>query len=206
MVRRLIRPLTEADLPQAAALYKARMASSTYAALGEDFVRELLGALATSPGGYVVVDAGDERVDGFIAATTDTAALFRHMRRKHGLSLIRAAGLRLLNPRLLLQLGESGSYFKRVGLAHVPAELLYIAVRDDYVGRKRSSRLLAAMLDLLHRQGATAVKVTTVKDNEPPQRLLEAFGFTRRGEFSFYGKKMVAFVHNNLAEARRETF
>jgi len=200
-----IRALRKTDLPQVASLYATRLVNSTYAQLGGGFLRELIAGIDRSPQGIVLVDTDDAGVSGFMAAATDVEGLFAWLKthRRWALGWRAALGL-LRRPTLLPQLLRTDDYFAKVDHAHIQAELLYVAVRPELARSKLSSRLLGAMLYALHVRGATAVRVTCEKDNDQPQHLLRAFGFTARHEFTFYGKPMVLLAHDHVAEARLE--
>ncbi len=197
-----IRPFQHRDAADVARLHAAAMGRSTWARLGEGFLAELYRCLVDSPRFLAFVyeepreDGPGRRVRGFIAGSTDTAAMMEETWRRHRVRLAVAAlpGLArhpLLVPRLL----TTGRYGRRAGqVADVPGESLFCSFEPELRGRRIAGHINKVLFDELLARGHDAVRITTEADNAPAIRQLRSWGFEERGRFRFYGKEMITFV------------
>ncbi len=200
-----IRPMRHMDAERVAELHHAAMGKSLWARLGRRFLTELYRGLVESPLflGFVYVEEGSIR--GFIAGSTDASRMMSELFRRRFPVLGGAAALGLLRrPGALVPLLQTARYFQasQDEELSVPAESLFCSFEPKLRGRRVSGHINKVLFDDLLARGQRYVKVTTEVDNEGANRQLSSWGFERRGEFDFYGKRMVRFVLD-LAESDR---
>lgn len=99
-----IRPLGRDDLAWSAALHRAQLPHGFFAQLGARYLRTYHASFITSPHALGLVAVARGRPSGFLLATTDGAAHYRHVLRSSGLRLVLRGALALTTrPRLLLR-------------------------------------------------------------------------------------------------------
>lgn len=181
------------DAEAVAALHHAAMGSSLWARLGRPFLAALYRSLMEQPEflGFVYREEG--RILGFIAGTTDTRSLLPRTFARSWWRLLLPFLLGVArNPSVLVPLLSTPAYVAR--LDEVPAESLFCSFVPDLRGRRVSGHANKVLFDELAHRGHRAVRVTTEADNAGALRQLTSWGFEERGEFTFYGKRMKAFL------------
>lgn len=173
-----IRRATASDATALARLHAATMPSAFLPALGERFLRELYRALATEPGGVVLVAENDRWVVGFVAGTRSVAEFYARFFRRHGVRAALAAAPRLVRPSIARRAWETARY-PRDGDELPEAELLSIGVDPGERARGLGRRLTDELLRELAALGVGDVKVVVDAANDPANRLYEAVGFRR---------------------------
>lgn len=200
-----IRPMQFRDATRVAELHHAAMGRSLWAQLGMPFLSALYRGLIDIPTflGFVYVEDGEVR--GFIAGSTDTAAMYGELTRRRGLFLAPFAAMGVLRrPHLALPLAQTGRYGDASGLADVPGESVFCSFVPDLRGKRVSGHINKVLFDELRARGHTHVKVTTEVDNEGAHRQLRSWGFEDRARFRFYDKDMVGYVLDLAACPRVE--
>lgn len=198
-----IRPMTAGDAPEVARLHHAAMGSSTWARLGQRFLRALYVALLDDPLflGWVYEDS--EGVRGFIAGSEDTDRMMSATFRRAWPSLGIAAIPRAMHPSLALTLIQTHRYQATSGGVGMP-ESLFCSFEPALRGRRVSGHINKVLFDELAFRGHKNVKVTTEVDNVGANRQLTSWGFEADGHFDFYGKRMVRYVLNLEGSPRVE--
>lgn len=198
-----IRPMQHRDAARVAELHQAAMGNSLWAKLGHRFLTELYRGLVDNPRFLAFVYTEDHQVRGFIAGSTDAAAMMSEVFRSRWLVLGLASLPHALKPAVLKHLVNTARYFDASG-ADVPAESLFCSFEPDLRGKRVSGHINKVLFDDLLARGHRAVKVTTEVDNEGANRQLRSWGFEDRGHFRFYGKDMVTYVLDLAASDRVE--
>lgn len=190
-----IRPMQFRDARRVAELHHAAMGNSLWAKLGLPFLQQLYQALVDCPWflGFVYVEDGDVR--GFLAGSTDTAKMYRHILRHRTVFLAPAAAVGVLRrPGVAVTLLQTARYFGVSGAEDVPGESLFCSFEPDLRGKRVSGHINKVFFDELCARGHAAVKITTEVGNEGANRQLQSWGFSDRHRFRFYGKDMVTYV------------
>ena len=198
-----IRPMTTEDVCDVARLHHAAMGSSTWALLGQRFLRNLYRALLQDDRFLGWVYADGEGVRGFIAGSEDTDAMMSATFRRAWMRLGVAALPRALKPALALKLIQTQSYQDVSGGTQMP-ESLFCSFEPALRGKRISGHINKVLFDELLARGHKAVKVTTEVDNKGANRQLTSWGFVDDGHFNFYGKDMVRYVLDLEASPRVE--
>lgn len=200
-----IRPMQFRDAARVAELHHAAMGRSTWARLGRPFLVALYRVLVDAPGflGFVYVEDGSVR--GFIAGTTDTREMYRHIRRHRAHLLAGPAVLGIVrSPRLGIELFQTQRYFSDDTARDVSAESLFCSFEPELRGTRVSGHVNKVLFDELLARGHARVKVSTEVDNIGANRQLQSWGFEVAGRFSFYGKGMVTYVLDLAGSPRVE--
>lgn len=200
-----IRPIQFRDAQRVAELHHAAMGNSLWARLGVPFLQQLYQALVDCPWfvGFVYVEDG--RVRGFIAGSTDTAKMYRHIGKHRFMFLAPAAALGVLrHPGVAVKLVETARYFGVSGAEDVPGESLFCSFEPDLRGKRVSGHINKVLFDELAARGHTKVKITTEVDNEGANRQLQSWGFRDSHRFRFYDKDMVTYVLDLVGHPRVE--
>lgn len=190
--------MTKSDVEEVARVHCAVLPDGFLVRLGPAVLSQIYAGALTSPGVVGLVARHGEEVGGFLLATPDTRAFFRHVLLRRALPL----GIRLLaaacrNAALVGRMLESARYPATLGGAgHTSssrAELIAIGVRPE----SRSLGYARAMIDVLNREfgrmGVARYTVTAYSSNEPAQRFYQAQGFQRLCEFRMYGAMWTRF-------------
>jgi len=196
-VMRHIRAMRYMDAERVAELHQAAMGNSLWAKLGRPFLTELYRGLVENPLFLGFVYEEDQLVRGFIAGSVDAGTMMRQVYRKRFLTLGATASLGLMRrPGALRHLAQTARYFKASEDAelHIPAESLFCSFEPELRGKRVSGHINKVLFDDLLARGHRHVKITTEVDNVGANRQLTSWGFERRGEFDFYGKRMVRYV------------
>jgi hypothetical protein len=190
-----IRPMEPRDVPAVAAQHHAAMGRSLWARLGLPFLETLYAGLVQDRHFLGYVYEIDGQLGGFIAGSTDTAAMYRSVLRARGVALARSAARGLVRaPAILPLLLETGRYGDRSGAGDVRAESLFCSFAPELRGTRVSGHVNKVLFETLRDRGHRHVKVTTEQDNADARRQLSRWGFEERATFSFYGKAMVTCV------------
>ncbi len=185
------------DAERVAELHQAAMGNSLWAKLGRPFLTELYRGLVESPLFLGFVYEEDQHIGGFIAGSVNAGAMMRQVYRKRFLTLGATASLGLMRrPRVLRHLAQTARYFQasQDEEFQIPAESLFCSFEPQLRGKRVSGHINKVLFDDLLARGHRHVKITTEVDNVGANRQLTSWGFVRRGEFDFYGKRMVRYV------------
>ena len=141
-----IRPMQNVDAPRVAELHHAAMGNSLWAKLGIGFLTELYRGLIDNPRFLGFVYMEDGQIGGFIAGTTDAAAMMREVFKSRWIVLGVAAWM--LYHNLALGLVMTGAMTLNLLLAAVMGVGIPLAMtklgRDPAVG---SSVMITAVTD-----------------------------------------------------------
>jgi len=207
-----IRAMEHRDCPRIAELHHNAMGNSLWAQLGKRFLIELYRGLVDSPYFLAFVyeerdEAGELIIEGFIAGSTDTDAMFQALfRRRYGLLLLSASPGILRRPQLLPRLLQTHRYSQvsQKDQNRIPGESLFCSFTPALRGKRISGHINKVLFDDLLARGHQFVKITTEVDNDGANRQLKSWGFKALEPFSFYGKEMVCYTLDLEASERVE--
>ena len=189
-----IRPMQMGDAERVAALHQAAMGRSLWARLGTRFLTTLYRSLMESQRFLGFVYLQDGRIDGFIAGSTDVAAMYQEIFHRRWLPLgVAAANGLLRRPSVLPLLLRTGSYFESSG-DDVAAESLFCSFVPALRGTGVSNQINKVLFDDLLARGIQRVKISTEVDNKGANRQLRSWGFQEQRRFTYYHKPMISYV------------
>lgn len=180
-----VRPATDADAIAAAALHAGQISQGFLSLLGTGFLERLYRRIGRSPESFLLIADSRGTTIGFIAGSTDVAALYRSFLLRDGIPAgLRAAGRLIAGWRRVLDtLGHGSSKGTGVGRG---AELLAIAVDPSWQGRGAGRTLVAAFLDEVGTRGCDAAHVVVGADNTGAVALYERTGFATVERFELH--------------------
>ncbi len=179
-----VRPARAPDANTVASLHVTGMSEGFLPLLGTGFLRLLYRRIMRHPESFLFVAHNENAPVGFIAGSTDIAALYRSFLWRDGA----AAALRSLGPvlrgwRRVLETAGHGSASRRVSGA---AELLSVAVDPAWQSRGVARLLVASFLDEVSARGCQAAQVVVGADNRRAIALYERAGFVTSERFELH--------------------
>ncbi|MCK4626687.1 MAG: GNAT family N-acetyltransferase [Phycisphaerae bacterium] len=177
----IIQDLRKEDLAALAELYEDGIPHAIFCALGKKFIARFFGWLAEREDICSLVGlGGDGQVQGVIVGTLHRSESYSSVLKQHRLSLLAAAGWRLLSPRVLVWIIRGMTErLKRHGdeLDLPDAELLLIAVRSNARGTGVAYRLVQSMESRFRCMGLVGeYAILTEADNVSANRFYERIG------------------------------
>jgi ribosomal-protein-alanine N-acetyltransferase len=178
----VLRSGTEDDAAAAAALHSGQITEGFLTFLGAGFLRRLYRRVARTPGSFLLIAETEEATVGFLAGSTDVAALYRSFVRRDGAAAMVACGGRLLrSPGRAIETLRHGS-----GRAGEGAELLAVAVDPSVRGRGAGTLLVEGFLTEIRGRRQDAAHVVVAADNDVAIALYRRAGFRTIERFEMH--------------------
>jgi ribosomal protein S18 acetylase RimI-like enzyme len=180
-----VRHATDQDAPSVAALHAGEIAQGFLSVLGPSFLGRLYRRIGRVRGSFLLVAESKGTVVGFIAGSTDVAALYRSFILRDGIVAGVSAARALFTGwrRVLDTLGHASSKGEGVGRG---AELLAVAVDPAMQRRGVGARLVHAFLGELAARDCGAAHVVVGADNAGAIALYERAGFVTAARFELH--------------------
>jgi ribosomal protein S18 acetylase RimI-like enzyme len=161
------------DAAAAAALHAGQIGEGFLSALGPKFLRRLYRRITLVPESFLLIVESDGQTVGFLAGSTEVAALYRAFVGHDGAAAVLTSFWRLLRSwRRAMETLRHGS-----GSAGNGAELLAIAVDPLVQGRGAGTILVQGFLTEMRRRQQDAARVVVAADNETAIGLYRRTGF-----------------------------
>ena len=191
----MIRQMEPGDMEAVTILHSKALKIGFLSTLGEDFLGIIYEGITTSDLGVIFVCEEDGKVAGFIAGSTDTKKMFKDIKRRKFTRLAgNLAGKVLRKPSIVKNLRRSLEYPEMAGDS-VAAELLSIAVYEDFRGKGIGSALVEALVKYFKERGVSAFKVSVDQRLDGADEFYERLGFELRDSIEIYGKKMNIYIY-----------
>jgi ribosomal protein S18 acetylase RimI-like enzyme len=170
------------DAAAAALLHSRQIGEGFLSVLGPRFLRRLYRRIVRAPGSFLLVVESGSRTVGFLAGSTDVAALYRDFLWRDGVAAALACGWRLIRSwrRVLETLHHGG------GGSGDGAELLAIAVHPDVQGNGAGTLLVGGFLEEIGRLGFDAAYVVVAAGNDVAIALYGRAGFREASRFELH--------------------
>jgi ribosomal protein S18 acetylase RimI-like enzyme len=169
----VLRTGTVGDAAAAAALHAGQIGEGFLTILGPRFLRRLYGRVVRAPGSFLLVVEDRGATVGFLAGSTDVAALYRAFVWHDGAAAALACGGRLLRSwRRVMETLRHGT-----GGAGEGAELLAVAVDPVVRGHGAGTLLVERFLAEIGRRRQDAAYVVVAAGNEAAIALYRRAGF-----------------------------
>jgi ribosomal protein S18 acetylase RimI-like enzyme len=169
----VLRTGTVGDAAAAAALHAGQIGEGFLTILGSRFLRRLYRRVVRAPGSFLLVLEDDATTVGFLAGSTDVAALYRAFLWRDGAPAALACARQLLRSwRRVMETLRHGT-----GGAGEGAELLAVAVDPVVRGRGAGTLLVEGFLTEIGRRGQGAAYVVVAAGNETAVALYLRAGF-----------------------------
>ena len=181
----VLRTGTVADAAAAAALHAAQISEGFLSFLGPAFLRRLYRRVARSPESFLLVVDDRETATsavGFLAGSTNVAALYRAFLWRDGpVALLACGGRLLLSWRRVLETLRHGT-----GASGAGAELLAVAVDSAAQGRGGGTLLVEGFLSEMARRRQDAAHVVVAAGNDTAVALYQRAGFHTVERFALH--------------------
>lgn len=206
----IILPLNELHVPEVARIHCQALAGDFLPSLGERFLRIFYHKVLDNNLGFGFVAYETEakgsttqylpNVQGFILGSYDTSVLFRNVIKTSVFSLCFSALPAIFrHPKLIFNALETFFYPSKEGDIVEKAELLVIAIDQNYRGIGLGKRLVQALNQAFltgtmkessqegNPKKISSYKVTVLERNQNANAFYQALGFTRASQFRLYG-------------------
>lgn len=178
----VLRTGTDGDAASAAALHAEQISEGFLTFLGPRFLRRLYRRVLRVPGSFLLVVEAQGRTLGFLAGSTDVAALYRAFMLRDGVPAAFACGGRIIRSwSRVLETLRHGS-----GGGGAGAELLAVAVDPAVRGRGAGMRLVEGFLTEIGRRGRDVAHVVVSADNDTAVALYRRAGFHTAERFELH--------------------
>lgn len=178
----VLRSGTEDDAAAAAALHSGQITEGFLTFLGARFLHRLYRRVARTPGSFLIIAEAENATVGFLAGSTDVAALYRSFVMRDGVAAAVACGGRLLrSPGRVIETLRHGS-----GETGDGAELLAVAVDPSARGRGAGTLLVEGFLTEIRGHRQEAAHVVLAADNEAATALYRRAGFQTVERFEMH--------------------
>lgn len=187
-------------LRQVAALHAAAIDRGFLSSLGPRFLVELYRAIDAAPGAFLLVEEREGRVAGFIAGSSDLAAVRRRLLRRP-IALFAALAPVVVQWRKLSGMLEA-LRADDVASAGLPkAELLSLAVAPGYRGQGVADALYARLMHAFAALGVTSFRIMVGAELAPAHRFYRRMGAVPRGTTEVHrGQGSIVYVHDTGEE------
>jgi ribosomal protein S18 acetylase RimI-like enzyme len=178
----VVRTGTDGDSDTAAALHTGQIGEGFLTFLGPAFLRRLYRRIARAPESFLLVVEEGTTTVGFLAGSTDVAALYRAFLWRDGPAAALACSFRLLRSwRRVIETLRHGT-----GGAGKGAELLAMAVDPAARGRGAGTFLVEEFLSEIRRRRQNAAHVVVAGGNETAVALYRRTGFEMVDRFELH--------------------
>ena len=192
----MIRQMETRDMEAVTRLHFEALKIGFLSTLGEDFLEIIYEGITASDMGVIFVYEEDEKVAGFIAGSMDTQKLFKEVYRRKLPRLAGNLAFKVIRqPGIVRNLMRSSRYPGMAGDS-VPAELLSIAVVEDFRGKGIGSALVEALTKYFKEREVSTFKVSVDQRLEGADKFYEKLGFELTDTIDIYDKKMNIYIYD----------
>jgi len=197
IVNILVRNANFSDCRGVAKIHKECLAKSFLATLGEKFLILLYKTLVEYKKGILLVAEDDGKIIGFVSATTNTSGFYRYFLKKN---FIKASFLLLpkaISLNTLKKIFETLKYSKKneINILLPKAELLSIAVKEDYQRKGVAQHLFKALVNEFHKKGIKEFRIVVGSKLFKAKKFYQKMGCVKLGEFELHkGEKSEIYV------------
>ena len=176
------------DCREVAKVHKECLAKSFLATLGEKFLTLLYKTLVEYKKGILLIAEDDGKIIGFVSATVATVDFYRFFLKK---KFIEASFLLLpkaINLNILRKIFETLRYSKKnkINILLPKAELLSIAVKEDYQRKGVAQQLFKALAKEFYKNGINEFKIVVGDNLVNAKKFYRKMGCIKVGEFELH--------------------
>ena len=171
-----------------AKIHKKCLAKSFLATLGEKFLALLYKTLVEYKRGILLVVEDNGKIIGFVSATADTGGFYKYFLKKKFIK----AGFLLLpkanNLNILRKIFETLRYSKKnkINILLPKAELLSIAVKEDYQRKGVAQQVFKALAKEFYKNGINEFKIVVGDSLLGAKKFYRKMGCIKVGEFELH--------------------
>jgi len=184
----LVRNANFSDCREVAKIHKECLAKSFLATLGKKFLILLYKSLVEYKKGILLVAEDDGKIIGFVSATADTGGFYKYFLKK---KFIEAGFLLLpkaINLNTLRKIFETLRYSKKnkINILLPKAELLSIAVKEDYQRKEVAQQLFKALTIEFYKNGINEFKIVVGDSLLNAKKFYKKMGCIKVEEFELH--------------------
>ncbi len=170
---------TNEDISQLVDIHRRQIQQGFLGSLGDKALELIFTLAAESEFGVLVIakDKSNGRVAGFFGGTTHIGAFYRDFLRRKSLLAAMHLAPRLLSPTRLWKAFETLIYPVKRQVTEMPkAQLLIIAVNEQYLGEGLAQSLFHELVDAFASKSVAEFKIVAGEDLIRAQRFYEKLG------------------------------
>ena len=193
----VIRPMLDSEVEAVVEVHLRTFTGFFLSFLGRRFLVQLYRAIRSAPEGVVLVAAGEEGIEGFVAGVTSQQSFYRRLVRKHWWRFAMSAlGAAIRKPSVIPRLLRALRRPSDIEHSAVSAALMSIGVTPESEGRGIGGLLIESFCREMAARGVADICLTTDRDdNARAHRFYERHGFRMSTSFvTPEGRAMIEYV------------
>ncbi len=183
-----IRPAQKQDCQEVAKIHAKQINTGFLSELGEKFLYSFYSAMTDSENAFLLVAEDNSRIVGFISGCFDLGGFYKEFVKKNKLKILPVLLKKIFNLGTANKIFETIKYSKKEKKDLPSAELISIAVLDEFQGRGLAKELLNGLVDVMKERGILIFKVVV------GENLGRANSFYKKNGFVFHSTES---VHKN---------
>ncbi|MCS6943767.1 MAG: GNAT family N-acetyltransferase [Geminocystis sp.] len=172
----MIRYATSEDCKEIANLHKNHITEGFLSALGVRFLSTLYSTIVTAESAFCIVCEENNHIVGFVSGCVDLKKLYKEFIRRNLLSATTILLPKIIKPKNIKRIFETLLYPSRESHKYAAAEILSIAVREDYQGKGVSHVLFEKLKEEFRNRGVNKFKVVVGSQIVRAQKFYEKMG------------------------------
>ena len=187
-----------------ARLHSEEIEGGFLTSLGPRVLAKLYEGICSSPDAFIYTASVDGRIVGFLCGSTNTRRVYKHVLRRHGLSLVLAAAPSLFSWGNIRLSFETLRYpAKSVPEGLPAAEILNFCVTQRLHRAGIGRNLFAAMTTEFHRRGIPQIRIVTGATQYSAIQFYQKFGATPAGTIDVHSRTVSQLFRYSIPETVR---
>lgn len=183
---------TKKDSLQIAKIHKQEINQGFLSQLGETFLSKLYKAMILSPDAFIIITKKNNKIIGFISGCIDVKKFYKYFLKKHFIQVLIILFPKMFKLSTFKKILETLKYLSKEKKQKLPgAELLTIAVLNEFHGKNIAVKLFEKFLDEMKKRKIKELKVIV------GESLPRAIAFYKKIGFKFHLN--IAIHQNNLS-------
>ena len=171
------------DCAEVAKLHERSLTESFLGTLGGDFLNLIYRSLANFEQGIFLVAEDRESAIGFITGTMKTGKFYKHFLKRNFLKVIFILSSKLFKKNVGKKILETAKYSKKdLGFLAPDAELLSMAVTEEFQGKGVAQQLFERLAGEFHKKGIHEFKIIAGNKLKKANKFYQKMGCKRMGE------------------------
>jgi len=184
-----------------AQLHSEEIEGGFLTSLGPRVLAKLYEGICSSPDAFILTASVDERIVGFLCASTNTGRVYKHVLRRHGVGLVLAAAPSLFSWRNITRSFETLRYPAKSVPAGLPgAEILNFCVTQRLHRAGIGRNLFVAMTTEFHRRGIPQIRIVTGATQYSAIQFYQKIGATPAGTIDVHSRTVSQLFRYSIPE------
>jgi len=193
----MITEMQFSHIDQVAEIHSRSLPDDFLTSIGMTFLKGVFyRGLLESPAGFGYVDMQDGQVRGFVTGSYKSEKTYKEIIcRRWGLFFLCLVWSTLRRPSIFKKIVQTAHFIVKQKAASPSAQLISIAVKEDFRRQNIGTRLIQALKDNFGASGSKEFSVITDSHLQDSNRLYQKNGFKLDRTFSIYGKKRNVYLY-----------